>query len=185
MFTRTLVLSLILSLFSSFVSAQDATLQPACGGIQPVDAVIKEGVKIRCSCNGGEVIVEAKQEWPGGKLGGSFSSDDKLVCIGYILTPGYDTFTPQGNAAVAFDSFSYSIISTPKCNTSDCGQFLGFLWTIGTAKCDEQIFVETGGHGLYKIIGECPGPEGPMTAPNFRGPTSSYPLFISPAGRNQ
>lgn len=185
MFTRTLVLSLILSLFASFASAQDTTVQPACGSVRSVPPQTHLTVALRCSCSGGQIVFEGKQEWPGGKLGGSYISDDKLICQGYILTPGHDTFVPSGNAMVEFDSFVYGTLSAPKCDTSDCGQFLGFLWSIGKAECTEMIEHGFGAYGLYKIVGDCPGPEGPMVTPNFRGPYSTYPLFVSPAGRNQ
>lgn len=67
----------------------------------------------------------------------------------------------------------------PSCDTSGCGQFLGFLWTIGSAKCAQTIKEGFSIHTHYVVVGMCPQPEGWAAGWIEDRQLSHYPLVLT------
>lgn len=176
--TRTFLTALALPLLSLVGSAQTPPLKPACGGITTVPPAEYSVQPIRCTCGGGEVALGFDQSLPGGQIGGSYTSGGDLICTGAMYMPAYDTFTPSGDALVMQTGTASSVLHSPICDTDDCGQFLGFLWSTGSAKCDLLIYPHFGAVGVYSIVGQCSKGE------DVGAVASAYPLILSPKASN-
>lgn len=151
----------------------------ACGSIQSVMPETQLDVALRCTCGGGEIVLEGTQSWPGGGVSGSYKSGEGSVCQGYTKTPGYDTIVPGGNMLVVASKDVSGIAVIPSCDTSGCGQFLGFLWTIGSAKCAQTIKEGFSIHTHYVVVGMCPQPEGWAAGWLEDRQLSHYPLVLT------
>ena len=179
----TSVLSVMLSMACALVmfagTSRAQEQGGACGSIQSVAPETQLDVALRCTCGGGEIVLEGTQSWPGGGVSGSYKSCEGSVCQGYSKTPGYDTIVPGGNMLVVASKDVSGIAVIPSCDTSGCGKFLGFLWTIGSAKCAQTIKDGFSIHTHYVVVGMCPQPEGGTPGWIDDRQLSHYPLVLT------
>lgn len=176
-------LSFVFTSLLSLTGARTATAQGygACGGVVPAGGGSNDLNHFDCSCSGAGTVLKGGVDLPIGGLSGGYSSGSPLVCTAYVVLAEYDAFTPDGNALVKADHFVYNLLVTPSCDTSDCGKFLGFLWSVGKAQCDYADPVESGGHMSYTAVGNCtPSVEASASTPKYRSP---YGLPATPASK--
>jgi len=127
----------------------------ACGTVIPMGGGSEDINHFECTCSGAGVVLEGGVRIPGAGLSGGYSSGSSMKCTTYKVLAAYDAFSPDGEALVVPGPFVSDLLYTASCDTSDCGKFLGFLWSMGSAQCSYAGPVKIGGHTSYVVVGNC------------------------------
>jgi len=178
-----IALSFVFASALSLTGARTAFSQGygACGGVISAGGGSNELNHFDCSCSGAGTVLKGGLELPIGGLSGGYSSGSPIVCTAYEVLAEYDAFTPDGDALVKADHPVHNLLITSSCDTSDCGKFLGFLWSVGKAQCSYADPVQSGGHMSYIVVGSCAPPvEASSSLPKYSSP---YALTTTPASK--
>ncbi|MDF1799446.1 MAG: hypothetical protein P1V81_09745 [Planctomycetota bacterium] len=145
---------LTLAAFPLAALAQDGTSGGPCMQLEAVVSATKSTYVIDCTCAGGTVVGGGWVDLPGVSGGGSYEAPKGLLCESFIVLAGYDTPVPGGTTTVEWVKDVFDQLYLSDCDTSGCGRFLGFLWSVGGSHCSLGAPIPMGSHGHYKLTGE-------------------------------
>jgi len=147
-----LALFALLSL-PTLAAVPDGPSSSPCMQLEPVASFSEVFQVLDCTCAGGTVVAGGwvQTPWVGGQ--GSYESPKGLLCESVLVHAAYDKPVPGGTTTVEWDKNIPDQIFMADCDTSGCGRFLGFLWSVGGGKCTLADPVQSGAHGHYKLTG--------------------------------